>query len=195
MSGDPWLDKWIPELRKAPTAGPVLELGCGTGRDTQTLLNHGVDVIGSDCSSSQLHACRQLLPDAKLLRMDLEYPFPLQSEVFTSILASLCLHYFNWQVTQKMVAEIGRCLGPHGKLIARVNSDKDIHFGAGSGIRIEPNYYETAFGAKRFFDRKALEELFSGWNISFIEEATIDRFDHPKWVWEIAASPAKKSHN
>jgi hypothetical protein len=38
---------------------------------------------------------------------------------------------------------------------------------------------------KRFFDRVAIERLFArGWRMLSLEERVIDRYDHPKRVWE-----------
>jgi hypothetical protein len=39
---------------------------------------------------------------------------------------------------------------------------------------------------KRFFDRKAIDALFAkGWRMHSVEECLIDRYRHPKVVWEV----------
>jgi len=37
LAGDPWLARWLPLLAERAGGRPVLELGCGGGRDTATL--------------------------------------------------------------------------------------------------------------------------------------------------------------
>ncbi len=56
------LDLWV-ELAKA-SGGPVLELGCGTGRVTQQIARAGVKITGLDNSQSMLDGAR-----AKLKRL------------------------------------------------------------------------------------------------------------------------------
>ena len=75
---------------------------------------------------------------------------------FGLVLASLCLHYFDWRTTLAVVAESRRCLRTGGMLMCRINSLLDVNHGAQSGEEIEPHYYR-AYGTysdlKRFFDR------------------------------------------
>jgi SAM-dependent methyltransferase len=46
-------------------AGPVLEVGCGTGLATAELVRLGVDVSGLDLSPGMLDVARRLLPDVR----------------------------------------------------------------------------------------------------------------------------------
>src|SRR5215212_10066516 len=46
--------------------GPVLELGCGTGRISLPLARAGVTVVGIDRSTEMLHRARQRLRRARL---------------------------------------------------------------------------------------------------------------------------------
>ena len=51
--------------------------------------------------------------------------------------------------------------------------------------RIDDDYYLVDGEPKRFFDRAAATRLFArGWRTLSLEEGVIDRYDHPKWVWE-----------
>ncbi|MBK8068175.1 MAG: class I SAM-dependent methyltransferase [Rhodanobacteraceae bacterium] len=62
---------WYRALARAAD-GPVLELGCGTGRVLAALLAAGVDAVGVDRSGAMLQQARlRCGPAASLLRMDI----------------------------------------------------------------------------------------------------------------------------
>ena len=70
----------------APVPGPILELGCGTGRVALPLARHGSRVIGIDRSASMLARARMRVGRAKLqgriqlIRGDIRHlPFPDRS--------------------------------------------------------------------------------------------------------------------
>lgn len=70
----------------APVEGPILELGCGTGRVALPVARHGSTVIGIDRSASMLARARMRVRRArlgarvKLLRGDIRHlPFPDKS--------------------------------------------------------------------------------------------------------------------
>ncbi|UUZ94623.1 methyltransferase domain-containing protein [Paenibacillus sp. P25] len=112
-------------------------------------------------------------------------PFPDRSAQV--VIADLSLHYFAWADTLKIAADIRRILRPGGVLICRLNSVKDVEYGAGQGLELEPNYYELDGKRKRFFDRDQLERLFKGWKASVMEEQSMNRYDKPKAVWVATA--------
>ena len=45
MLNDPWLKRWRPLIRERAGAGPVLEIGCGHGDDTATLIGQVRDAV------------------------------------------------------------------------------------------------------------------------------------------------------
>jgi trans-aconitate methyltransferase len=94
MSEDPWLDRWRQPLREACGDAPVLELGCGRGRDTAVLLAAGPPVIALDLDGACLADARHRLPTAEFHQQDLRAPFPLGGRRVGAVVASLCLHYF-----------------------------------------------------------------------------------------------------
>ncbi len=101
------------------------------------------------------------------------------------VLASLSLHYFGWAETCDLVDRVRDALAPEGVLLCRLNSINDHHFGASGHPEIEKNFYEVDGAPKRFFDREAIDRLFArGWRALAIGEMVIDRYDHPKSVWE-----------
>lgn len=187
MQNDPWLDRWLRLIREKSAGGPLLELGCGGGRDTIDLISTGCKVIATDISAENLVECAKSVPEAKLVQMDNGKPFPFADHSLPVILASLSLHYFPWEATLQIASELRRCLQSGGLLLARFNSINDHHFGADSDAQIEPNFYQVGTRTKRFFDEASVRRVLHGWDIQFLEENVIYRYQKPKYVWEAMA--------
>lgn len=187
MQNDPWLEKWLRLIREKSAGGRVLELGCGRGRDTVDLLTAGCNVIATDISGENLSECAESAPAATLLQLDIGKPLPFANHSISMIVASLSLHYFSWEVTLRIAAELKRCIQADGLLLARFNSTNDLYHGAGSPLQIEPNFYQVGARTKRFFDENSVRLFLGGWDIQFLEENVIRRYQKPKWVWEALA--------
>lgn len=186
MRADPWLERWLSLIRERSSECPILELGCGTGRDTATLSAPGRQVVALDLSFVSLLRARLRAPRAQFHRQDLREPFPIGSAGAQVIVASLSLHYFPWSETIALVERIRDTLKPGGVLLCRLNSTGDTHFGAAGHRAIEENFYRVHGQPKRFFDQPSVERLFAkGWKILSLEETLIDRYALPKSVWEV----------
>ena len=194
---DPWLERWLPLLVARCAGGPVLELGCGAGRDSRVLAGAGLRVVGVDRSPSELATARDAVPQATFHLQDLRAAFPVASPLGV-VVASLCLHYFEWAETTEVVGRIRSTLRDGGVLVCRVNSANDHEYGASGHPRIGDGYYLVEGEPKRFFDRPALDALFSGgWRALHVEERVIQRYARPKTVWEAiferqSSSPGKR---
>lgn len=185
---DLWLERWLAVLRTLSPTHDVLELGCGSGRDTKYLVEQGFTVTATDIARDALKACAQKAPTAECLEVDVRRPLPFNDRSYHAVVASLCLHYFLREQTLAILGEIRRCLKQDGLLLSRFNSTNDVNFGAVGFREIEPNFYAVRGRSKRFFDRKTLQETFAdGWEIRSIEEMTILRYSRPKVVWEVIA--------
>jgi len=186
MPADPWLDRWLALIRERSGGHPVLELGCGTGRDTATLVRAGHRVVALDLSLASIVLAKLRAPKARFHRRDLRRPFPIGEAGPQVVIASLSLHYFPWPETVELVERIRRSLRPSGLLLCRLNSTKDRHFGAVGHERIAQNFYLVRGAPKRFFDLESIDKLFAaGWNRLSVQESVIDRYVQPKTVWEI----------
>jgi SAM-dependent methyltransferase len=184
MRGDPWLGRWLPLIAERAGADPVLELGCGAGRDTATLIDAGLSVVALDISPALVAEARLRCPGAELHCQDLIAPFPVRRA--GAIVASLSLHYFGWDETAALAARIRDTLRPGGVLVCRLNSTKDHHYGASGHTRIKDDFYLVEGEPKRFFDERAVRRLFGkGWTILSLGEFTVDRYEHPKVLWEV----------
>lgn len=188
MGGDRWLERWKDLITGQAADPPILELGCGDGRDTGALSRMGfTDITATDVSEQALSACAHAAPHARRVAHDLRQPLPFTDEGFPVVIASLCLHYFPWDQTERIVGDIRRCLGPKGLLLCRLNSTRDAEHGATGHPEIARHYYEVDGQPKRFFDRGDVDTLFAdGWESVSVREMMIDRYARPKAVWEIA---------
>ncbi len=183
---DPWLERWLPLIAEKAGGLPVLELGCGGGRDSAVLAAEGHRVVGIDLSADGIAQARARVPTGRFECRDIRAPFPVADGGTNVILASLSLHYFPWPETAALVERVRTALRPQGLLLCRLNSTKDHHFGASGHPEISENYFDVDGAPKRFFDRAAVERLFaSGWRTLGVGEATINRYDRPKSVWEV----------
>ena len=200
MAGtDSWLPRWLPLLRERAGEDPVLELGCGSGPDSATLVDAGLRVVGVELSSEAVEKARQRVPaGAQFHCQDFRQPFPLPAgRTVGVVLASLSLHYFAWDETLALVQRIHGVLRPGGVLLCRLNSVNDLHFGGRgptSSGRDEDFFYLVDGMPKRFFDRAAVQRLFAGgWRMRHLEEMTIERYAQSKVVWEAVLEPAPSS--
>jgi SAM-dependent methyltransferase len=191
MRDDLWLDRWLPLVRERSAGQPLLELGCGTGRDTATLVRAGHRVVALDLSLASIALAKLRAPKAKFHRQDLRRPFPIGEAGAAAVIASLSLHYFPWPETVELVERIRRTLRPNGVLLCRLNSTKDRHFGAIGHQSIAENFYLVRGAPKRFFDLESIDKLFAaGWSRLSVHESVIDRYVRAKTVWEIVLERA-----
>ncbi len=181
---DQWLGRWLTLIGERAAGLPILELGCGGGRDTEVLAAAGHKVIGLELSPKAIANARQRVPSAEFHAQDIRAAWPVDRAGV--IVASLSLHYFPWTETEALVERIARMLIPGGVLLCRLNSTNDHHFGASGYPEIDRHYYRVDGEPKRFFDEANVNRLFAGgWRVLHKKEGTIDRYDRPKVVWEV----------
>lgn len=180
---DDWLDKYIEILKNSKTK--ILDLGCGCGNDSLYLSRLGLNVVSCDQSIVALENVKQFVSGAETILLDISKPLPFDDNSFDCIIADLSLHYFDSEITKKVMRELNRILRTNGFLFARVNSVNDTNYGANSGKLIEPNYYFVNGYNKRFFDEKDILKYFTiiG-NVEF-NEAQMNRYGKPKILYEI----------
>ncbi len=185
-----WLDRHLPLL--VPPTRLVLELGCGPGNDAAQLAAAGLDVVATDLSTSALGRASGRLGTRAVLRVDHARPLPFRDASFDAVVASLTLHYFEWDVTRAAVGEIRRVLRPEGAFVFRVNATDDVEHGAEDGeevgrhLRRYPDgRYETL---KRFFDADEVRAALTGrFDIEALTHVEIDWYGRVKRTWECRA--------
>ncbi|AGK95533.1 class I SAM-dependent methyltransferase [Clostridium pasteurianum] len=182
---DPWLDKYENILMKSKDT-PIIDLGCGFGNDTLYLKERKYEVISCDFSEKALRRLSNFIDNLNVKCFDMKDGLPFQDSSAKVIISDLSLHYFTWNETQDILKEIKRVLINEGTLICRVNSTRDMNYGAGQGIKIEENFYNIDGNLKRFFNESQLRELFREWDILYIMETEINRYNMSKIAWEIS---------
>ncbi len=175
----------------------MLEIGCGTGRDSAVLDSAGFKVIALDRSAEAIGQAKARVPGAGFHCQDIRDSFPVAPASVGAVVASLSLHYFPWAETVALLQRVRACLSPGGVLLCRLNSTNDHHYGASGHPPLDDNYYLVDGEPKRFFDEAAVRRLFAeGWSVIGCEERVVDRYEHPKALWEVVAtaSAASGSH-
>lgn len=187
MPHDDWLDPWLPELTTRAAGQPVLEIGCGSGDDTATLVAAGLTVVAFDLSPEAVATARTRVPQATITCQDVRDPVPLATASAGAVVASLSLHYFPWDQTLALAQRIHAVLRPGGLLLCRLNSTEDTHFGASGHPRIDHHFHLVNGAPKRFFDAADVDRLFAhGWQRLSARHAVTGKYGLPKSLWEVA---------
>ncbi|MGC9347902.1 MAG: class I SAM-dependent methyltransferase [Anaerolineae bacterium] len=190
---EPWLERWMPLLRTMGTT-PVLDLGCGSGRDACYLTSYGLPVLVADFSRQALRLTEQTTQGAcaHAIELDIRNGLPFRRKAFRIIIANLSLHYHRWPQTNLIVENVRQRLKSEGYLLARFNSTNDVNYGAQSHQEVEPRCYIVDGVLKRFFNRDDFQALFQdGWRVQSLQEQLVYCYQKPKTVWEIVAQRAQ----
>lgn len=115
LSTENWL---VPQIVKLMRPGIIVDIGCGTGRVAERLVNLGRKVIAVD------HSIGMLQKTVTKINSDLLVPLyadarelPLQSASCDGVVCSGVLHHI--QDWQQVLDEIARVLRPGGRLVIR----------------------------------------------------------------------------
>jgi SAM-dependent methyltransferase len=97
----------------ADVTGPVLDLGCGAGRDTEFLLGHGRDVVAGDISATMLRATADRYGPARprCVQFDLRR-LPFMDRSFAGAWVCASLVHMPAQALGDCLAELYRTLRP-----------------------------------------------------------------------------------
>ena len=112
--------------------GDVLEIGCGTGKNTKWLVKHG-RVVGLDVSTKMLAQCQIAAPTAKLHVTDLTLPWPVNDGATDTIVVNLVLEHI--RDLDHIARECARALRRGGRV--RVSELHPWRQHEGKGARFE----------------------------------------------------------
>lgn len=180
---DDWLELFDRAIEQCKT--PIIDLGCGSGNDTKYLIERGKKVIPCDYSTQAIENIKKNFPEVERTEcFDMRNGLPFEDNFTSIIIADLSLHYFSKEDTRKLLDEIKRVLKKDGILLFRVNSVNDVNHGAGQGEEIERHYYKTTDGRyKRFFDNEDISSFFEDWEVLYINEEQMTRYEKTKELW------------
>jgi len=101
--------------------GPILDVGCGDGVPTATLVQH-YRVIGVDFALTMLRRAKLNLPSADLLRASIDH-LPLQNESVPAVTCYFVLS--DYANRTSLLTELQRVLHARGKLVLADYSSND----------------------------------------------------------------------
>jgi len=125
-----YADRWFesetlrPELRKfmesVPEPRRIIDVGCGIGRDVETMLKAGVDVIGIDSSPGMLAEARRLVPGAIFRHKDLLHP-RLPTSFYSGIWCAATIHHLRPSDQKRAFEVFASLLSNDGVLFVSTN--------------------------------------------------------------------------
>ncbi len=179
---DDWLNKYTKLFRKD---FKFVELGCGRAYCSNYLISEGFsDVIATDFSSEVLKMVQKENKDLQTMLFDMTGGLPFGDNSVDVVIADLCLHYFDSEMTKYIIKEISRVLKKDGYLLVRVNSTKEVQK-KNNLEKIEHNFYFEGNIYKRYFDGEDCYYYFKDFNVYYLQESAMDRYDNPKVLWEL----------
>ncbi len=162
-----------------------MELGCGRAYCSNYLISEGFsDVIATDFSSEVLKMVQKENKDLQTMLFDMTGGLPFGDNSVDVVIADLCLHYFDSEMTKYIIKEISRVLKKDGYLLVRVNSTKEVQK-KNNLEKIEHNFYFEGNIYKRYFDEEDCYYYFKDFKVYYLQESAMDRYDNPKVLWEL----------
>lgn len=104
---------WL--LRRVAAGDRVLDVGCGEGQFTRTLVDAGARVVGVDIAEAALARTREAVPEAELHRWPQDGPLPLADASFDVVWAGEVLEHV--ADTAGWLSELRRVLRAAGRLL------------------------------------------------------------------------------
>jgi len=134
-----WGDEGLQKFIKLVGRGKVLDLGCGSGIQSKTLSEAGVEVTGIDFAETMIEEAKKKVPNAEFLVMDiLNLVFP--AEHFDGVYARAPLLHIPKNKTRRVLKDLRKILKRNGIMYVALKE--------GEGER---DVYDEGFGVYRFF--------------------------------------------
>ena len=115
-------------LRHLPANCPVLEIGCGSGRDAAFLLAHGFDVAAVDASAEMVATAQRCHPELAgrihQSAFPLEATSPMLSRRFGAVVMIAILMHLDDQELATCAAQVCELLCPGGVLIVSTSTGR-----------------------------------------------------------------------
>ena len=189
------LARWTVNSRLLKPGGRIIEVGCGTGRNSIFFAKHGLEAAGMDFSAVALEMAKE---DAGREGVDVAFVTGdmtalgnvFKEPAFDAAFCNFCLHLFDETTGTAIVEGMRGLLVPDGIIVASLLSTADDGFGVGKCLG--PCTYETMPGKPHhFFTKAAVEALFGSFRILHLEQThefeLIVSDTHETMFWRLVA--------
>ena len=170
---NPWEDDYLrrgrlwggssPFISRPARSSRILEIGCGDGKTTASLVQAGCSVTAIDFSPGAAVLCRQTCTDpdqVKILIADIRET-PFNNESFEAVVASHITGHLSLDGRRDLAAEVIRVLTPGGTIYFRDFSTGDYRYGHGK--ETEPGTFLRKNGIiTHYFTEDEVPALFAG---------------------------------
>ena len=136
---------------------PLLDLGCGDGKDSVYFYKMGFSVTAVDFSIVGINKVKARDPHISRIHSDIT-KLNLDKNSFDVIYAHLSLHYFDDRTTIQIFKNIHRALRKSGLLFVKCKSVDDPQFGKGE--QVGPTMYIRGH-LRHFFSKEYMSKVLS----------------------------------
>ncbi len=120
----PQRERFLKLLPSSSTARPLLDLGCGPGRDTLALAANGYRVVGADISAAMLIEAQRRVPEGLFVGADMRQ-LPFGAGVFSGVWACASFLHLPKKWAGLALDEMYRVLAGNGGLFLGVKRGLD----------------------------------------------------------------------
>jgi SAM-dependent methyltransferase len=116
----------IPQLLAKHVAGKrALDFGCGAGRSTRFLRDHGFDALGADISEAMLTEASRRDPQGRYLLLDTKGLSALGDQAFDLVLSAFTFDNIPARPRRvDLFRQLSHRLTPHGRIVNLVSSEQ-----------------------------------------------------------------------
>lgn len=159
------------DIFKERNYSKILDLGCGTGRNSLFFAQHGFEVFSSDICKESTEILKDKLYRKKISNVSIHnFNFKnilFEDDFFDTVVCVLVLHHARLTEIERGLSEIHRVLKPNGCLIFDILSKDDLSYGLGEAIE-ENTFVGSREGEEgiphHYTDIKELEKLLEKFN-------------------------------
>lgn len=166
----------VVEVLKTEGVRDVLDLGCGAGRHSVFLAEHGFNISGIDASPSGIEITKSRL-EAKSLTGKFEVgniydKLPFSDNAFQAVVSTQAMHHNTIENIRGLIKELERVLAPNGIIFITVSKEQKP-----GDQEIAPKTFIPTGGSEKdlphyYFGEDGLAEEFADFDVKIWEEQT-----------------------